>query len=224
MPRGYYPKRLYTIDLDEETLNQYRRQWYGKDLHFHPEKFPMITVKEFFDVDKKFAVEIGCGDGRFLCALAKREPEVCFLGIEALKKLTNLAASNAAKENLFNVRFLQADLRFIAKRFLTESVDVFYLHFPPPFESEGNLKRLTYSKEMLLHINRALKIGGRFSFITDDEMAFDYVQEEVKQIESFLIVPSTDYHFETEAELKSTYHKRWEKKGRMIHRAEFEKK
>lgn len=223
MPRGYYPKRLYSIDIDEDTLNHYRQYWSGKELHFHPESFPPITVEAFFGVDKKFAIEIGCGDGQFLCALAKREPEVCFLGIEALKKLTNLAASNAANENLPNVRFLQADLRFIAKLFVTESVDTFYLHFPPPFESDGNLKRLTYSKEMLLHINRALKVGGRFSFITDDGKAFDYVCEEIKKIESFRIVSSKDYHFETETELKSTYHKRWEKKGRTIHRAEFEK-
>ena len=223
MPRGRYPKRLYLTNQDEEILERYRLVWRSKQLYFEPETFPPITVKEIFGVDKKLAIEIGCGDGEFLCAMAKRKSDICFLGIEVSRKPLELAVSNAAKDSLSNIRFLQADLRFVAPLFLPETVDVFYLHFPAPFSAKSKFNRQTYSGEILLHIHRALTFGGRLSFITDDETAFDYVCGEVKQIEGFQILSEEDYHIEIETELKSTYHKFWEKKGRAIHRTEFEK-
>lgn len=223
MPRGRYPKRLYLNNLDEKILERYRLLWRSKQLYFEPETFPPITVKELFGVDKKLVIEIGCGDGEFLCKLARRESDICFLGIEVSRKPIELAVSNVVKDSLSNIRFLQADLRFVAPLFLPETVDVFYLHFPAPFSMKSKFKRQTYSKEILLHIHRALTIGGRLSFITDDETAFEYVCEEVKQIEGFRVVSAEDYHLEIEPELKSTYHKFWEKKGRVIYRTEFEK-
>lgn len=223
MPRGRYPKRLYSKDLDEETLNRYRLWWSSKELYFQPESFPPLAVKELFGTDKKLVIEIGCGDGHFLCYLAKREKDVCFLGIEVSRKPLELAVSNALKDELSNIRFLLADLRFVAPLFLPETVNNFYLHFPAPFSMKSKFKRQTYSAEILQHINRALITGGKLSFITDDETAFDFVCEEVKQFENFRVVHSEGYHLEIETEMKSTYHKFWEKKGRTIHRAEFEK-
>jgi tRNA (guanine-N7-)-methyltransferase len=223
MPRGRYPKRIYSTESDEKALNHYRIWWQSKQLHFHPECFPPITVEEFFGVDKKFAIEIGCGDGHFLCALAKRESDVCFLGIDASRKLLELAVSNAVKGLLSNIRFLQADFRFVAPLFLPETVNNFYMHFPAPFNAKSQFKRQTYSKEILSHISKALITSGRLSFITDDETVFDFVCDEMKRIENFRLVCKEDYHLEIEAELKSTYHKFWEKKGRAIHRMEFEK-
>ena len=223
MPRGRYPKRIYSTDIDENALSHYRIWWQSKQLYFQPESFPPITVKEFFGVDKKFAIEIGCGDGQFLCAIAKRESDICFLGIDASRKPLELAVANAAKESLTNIRFLQADFRFVAPLLLPETVNAFYLHFPAPFNAKSKFKRQTYSKEILSHINRALVTKGRLSFVTDDETAFDFVCDEMKVIESFRAVCEEDYHLEIEAELKSTYHKVWEKKGRTIHRIEFEK-
>ncbi len=223
MPRGRYPKRLYSIEIDREVSAHYKLCWESKPLYFQPETFPPVTVKELFGVDKKFAIEIGCGDGQFLCALAMRESDFCFLGIEAIGKLSDVAVSNAAKESLSNIRFLRADLRLVAPLFLPETVDNFYLHFPAPFSSKRELNRQTYSKEILLHIHRALVVGGRLSFITDDESAFDFVRKEAKEIEGFRAVEAKDYQLILEDDLKSTYHKFWERKGRTIYRTEFEK-
>lgn len=223
MPRGRYPKRLYSIDIDQETLRRYKLDWQNKELYSHPEKFAPVTVKELFGVDKKFAIEIGCGDGQFLCTLAKRERNICFLGIEAIGKLSDIAVSNAAKDSLPNIRFLRADLRLIAPLFLSETVNDFYLHFPAPFSSKRELNRQTYSKEILLHVHRALVVGGRLSFITDDKPAFDFVSKEAREIEGFHRVDEKDYQLVLEDDLKSTYHKYWERKGRAIYRTEFEK-
>ena len=184
MPRGRYPKRLYSIELNEDILNQYKRRWITKELYFQPESFPPITVKEFFSVDKKFAIEIGCGDGHFSCALARRNREICFLGIDSSRKLLELAASNAAEDSLSNIRFLQADFRFVAPLLLPETINTFYLHFPAPFTTNRKQTKQTYSKEILSHINRALVVGGRLSFITDDGIVYDFVCEEIEQIKS----------------------------------------
>ena len=84
-----------------------------------PESFrgsPIIELSspiERLDLEKLFGrnaplhVDLGCGDGSFLCALALRMPERNFLGIERLVGRVRAAARKAA--TIGNVRLLRME-------------------------------------------------------------------------------------------------------------------
>ncbi len=90
-----------------------------------PESFrgsPLIEVDSLIDrldLEKTFGrqaplhVDLGCGDGSFLCALAQRMPEKNFLGIERLLGRIRSATRKAAK--IANVRLLRMESSYAGK-------------------------------------------------------------------------------------------------------------
>ncbi len=93
-----------------------------------PERFrgsPLIEVDsliERLDLEKTFGrqvplhVDLGCGDGSFLCALAQRMPEKNFLGIERLLGRIRSATRKAAK--IANVRLLRMESSYAVRYLL----------------------------------------------------------------------------------------------------------
>ena len=120
-------------------------------------------------------VDLGCGDGSFLCALAQRLPDRDFLGIDKLagrvEKTTRKAAS------LGNVRVLNVEIAY-AVRFLLppESVETFYLFFPDPWPKRRHHRRRLVTTEFLNSIQRALAAAGSFHIATDQLDYFRQIQ------------------------------------------------
>src|ERR1700741_496106 len=96
------------------------------------------SLNHGFDLEKIFGrkaplhVDLGCGDGSFLCALAHRLPDKNFLGIERLTGRIRSSARRAA--SLDNVRLLQMESFYAVRHLLPAgSVETFYLLFPDPW-------------------------------------------------------------------------------------------
>src|SRR5207245_629106 len=83
--------------------------------------FSQFSLTNWLDPEKVFGrkaplhVDLGCGDGSFLCALAQRLPNKNFFGIERLSYRVRAAARKAGSLN--NVRLLQIESSY-AVRFL----------------------------------------------------------------------------------------------------------
>ena len=132
-----------------------------------------------FDLPKIFGriaplqVDLGCGDGSFLCALAKSTPEKTFLGIERLSGRVRRACRKAA--NLENVRVLLAETSYAVRYLLPEaSVEVFYLLFPDPWPKRRHQRRRVLTLEFLQSIYRSLEPNGLLHIATDQ---LDYFQQ-----------------------------------------------
>jgi tRNA (guanine-N7-)-methyltransferase len=141
------------------------------------------SLVDRLDLEKAFGrraplhVDLGCGDGSFLRALAPKMPEKNFLGIERLLGRSNSAARKA--NNIGNVRILRME-SFYAVRYLLPpaSVETFYLLFPDPWPKRRHQRRRIVTEDFLGAISDALAPNGTLRIATDQ---LDYF-EQMKQI------------------------------------------
>ena len=107
-------------------------------------------------------VELGMGDGRVLGALAARDPETVYIGIEIDKKSCQEAKALIHLQNAFVVEGSFAD---IVPRFPDESVDGFIAILPDPaFIDE---KKEESWKPFYRQIYAKLKRPGAFRLVTE---------------------------------------------------------
>jgi len=223
MARGQYLTRLSARPLDPETAGRYRMWWPSRELYERPDEFPPLTAEALFGADAPLVLEIGCGAGEFLCALAARDAAAYHLGVDTARKPLDHAAASAAEAGLSNVRFLQADMKLLAPLLAPASLASVFIHFPVPFSVSRQRKHQTYSPFIFEHLHRALLPGGRVSLLTDDREVSVQVARHVRRDGRFRLVPPEGWRFTFEDALKSSYHRRWERRGRPIFRHEVER-
>ena len=91
-----------------------------------------LDLVQLFGRSAPLHVDLGCGDGSFLCEMAQQLSNSNFLGIERLTKRVEKVRRKA--EKIENVRVLRADTLFAVRDLLPESsVGTFYLLFPDPW-------------------------------------------------------------------------------------------
>jgi tRNA (guanine-N7-)-methyltransferase len=157
--------------------------------------FGLITlesVTDCLDVEKIFRrkaplhVDLGCGDGSFLCTIAQRMPGKNFLGIERLPSRVRSSVRKAAA--LDNVRLLRIE-SFYAVRYLlpVESVETFYLLFPDPWPKRRHHPRRIVTPDFFSSIQSALQKNGRLYVATDDIDYFGKIQEIAESNPGFAI-------------------------------------
>src|ERR1700760_1119987 len=115
-----------------------------------------LEVAEFFGRSAPLHVDLGCGDGSFLCEMAQLFPKINFLGIERLTKRVEKVRRKA--EKIENVRVLRADTLFAVRYLLPESsVETFYLFFPDPWPKRRHQFRRIFTRDFLKAIAVALE-------------------------------------------------------------------
>ena len=135
-----------------------------------------LDVKRIFGRDAALHVDLGCGDGSFLCVLAQRMPEKNFLGIERLLGRFRSAAVKAAK--IRNVRVLRMESSYMVRYLLPpRSVETFYLLFPDPWPKRRHWRRRIVTPDLLKAISRALVHGGTLLIATDHLSYFEKIKE-----------------------------------------------
>ena len=145
-----------------------------------------LDLEKVFGRKAPLHVDLGCGDGSFLCALAQRLPDKNFLEIERLSGRVRSAARKAA--SLDNVRLLQME-SFYAVRYLlpAESVETFYLLFPDPWPKRRHHRRRIVTPDFLKSIHAALEHNGAIYIATDYLDYFRKIRETAEAIPGFAI-------------------------------------
>jgi tRNA (guanine-N7-)-methyltransferase len=131
-------------------------------------------------------VDLGCGDGSFLCELARRFPEKNLLGID---KLAGRVAKTSRKAfDLENVRVLNVEISYAVRYLLPEeSVDTFYLFFPDPWPKRRHHRRRLVTPNFLDAIERALISGGSFHIATDQLDYFEQIRRTIRNHSGFAL-------------------------------------
>ncbi|MCL2157988.1 MAG: tRNA (guanosine(46)-N7)-methyltransferase TrmB [Oscillospiraceae bacterium] len=130
--------------------------------------------QSMFEKDKAVHLEIGCGKGDFICAMAKKCPELNFVAVEKITDVIVTAVEKAKGENLPNVRFFIADAKTLADFFEGQSISRIYLNFSDPWHKRYQQgKRL--SSAQFLEIYKKILIGdGEIILKTDNKDFFDF--------------------------------------------------
>jgi len=182
------------------------------------ELIPESYVKPL-DLEKAFGrsapleVDLGCGDGAFLVAMAERHPERDFLGIERMRGRVEKVCGKAA--NIGNVRVLHLETSYAVRHLLPESaVETFYLLFPDPWPKRRHQRRRVATSEFLDAIHRALGRHGVLHVATDDRNYFGQIQRVAQTDPRFARIDSSTHDF-----LPATrFQKRFEEHGAPIYR------
>jgi tRNA (guanine-N7-)-methyltransferase len=123
-------------------------------------------------------VDLGCGDGSFLCELAQGNPDTNFLGIERLSGRVAKVCRKAAP--LKNVRVIHCDSSYAVSTLLPEkSVKIFYLLFPDPWPKRRHHRRRIMTTEFLESIHRVLELNGILRIATDHREYFQQIERVV---------------------------------------------
>jgi tRNA (guanine-N7-)-methyltransferase len=147
-----------------------------------------VEVAELFGRSAPLHVDLGCGDGSFLCEMAQQFPKTNFLGIERLTKRVEKVRRKA--EKIENVRVLRADSLFAVRYLLPESsVEAFYLSFPDPWPKRRHQLRRIFTRDFLDAIAVALKQHGVLRVATDQLDYFQQVERISRDHLQFLVVP-----------------------------------
>jgi tRNA (guanine-N7-)-methyltransferase len=145
-----------------------------------------LDLKKIFGRKAPLHVDLGCGDGSFLCALAQRMPEKNFLGIERLLDRIRTSARKAA--TLDNVRLLRVESSYAVRYLLPAgSVETFYLLFPDPWPKRRHHRRRIVTPDFLGSIHSALKESGALYVATDDLNYLEKIREIAKSNPGFAI-------------------------------------
>ena len=82
---------------------------------------------------KEMYAEIGCGKGRFILELAKRNPDKFFIGFEKIADVIVLAMEKVKEAELQNVVFVCDDAERLLDIFEESELDGMYLNFSDPW-------------------------------------------------------------------------------------------
>jgi tRNA (guanine-N7-)-methyltransferase len=147
-----------------------------------------LNLAELFGRNAPLRVDLGCGDGFFLCEMARRFPKRNFLGIERLTKRAEKVRRKA--EKIENVRVLRADTLFAVRYLLPESsVEAFYLLFPDPWPKRRHQFRRIFTRDFLDAIAVALEKHGILRVATDQLDYFHQIERLSRAHLQFQVVP-----------------------------------
>lgn len=126
-------------------------------------------------------IEIGMGKGQFIVEMAKRHPDVNYIGIERYSSvlLRALQKMDALEEKPDNLKFMCIDAKEITEIFGPEEIDRIYLNFSDPWPKDRHAKRRLPSKEFLKLYDQILKKDGQLEFKTDNRGLFDFAVSEL---------------------------------------------
>ncbi|MBN1891958.1 MAG: tRNA (guanosine(46)-N7)-methyltransferase TrmB [Clostridiales bacterium] len=124
--------------------------------------------------DAALHLELGCGKGRFAIESARRNPDVCFIGLEKEESVILAAIEAACEEGLTNVFFLCADAVLLKNYFDPGEIDRIYINFCDPWSRKNKPKRRLTYREYLETYKFLLRPNGDIHFKTDDTRLFEF--------------------------------------------------
>jgi len=140
-----------------------------------------INLRAHFNNNAPIHVEIGCGKGRFITEMARRNPNINYLAIEREPAILAAAARRGllvSQESPLSLAFLLLDVTELAGRIVPGQISRLYLNFSDPWPDKKKWAKRRLTHENFLKTYEALGIPEVF-FKTDNRSLFEF------SIESF---------------------------------------
>lgn len=138
---------------------------------------PVGDLRAGFERHAGLVVEIGCGNGEALCAMARREPELNFVGIEVHEPGVGRLLRCLHEHDLGNVRVAVHDAVEVLAEQPGEALDQLRVYFPDPWPKKRHHKRRLVSAAFAAEATRLLRPGGLLHLATDWEPYAEWMHE-----------------------------------------------
>ncbi len=193
--------------ISESALPQLRGRW-----------------SEVFQRPAPVHIEIGMGKGQFLLELARRNPQINYVGIERyssvlvhpVRKMNELDLAGAP---LTNVILLRMDAEQLTDIFAPGEVEHIYLNFSDPWPKDRHAKRRLPGRVFLGRYAQVLAPGGCVEFKTDNRSLFDFALEETKEAGWVIDAYTYDLHHDSsmnEGNIMTEYEAKFSAQGNPI--------
>ncbi len=130
--------------------------------------------RRFFGNDHPIVLELGCGKGDYTLALARRNPDTNYIGIDIKGARLWRGAKTALEEPLPNVAFLRTHIELLDRAFGPGEVDEIWITFPDPQIKFKRTKHRMTNLDFLERYSRFLAPDGRIHLKTDSEFMHGY--------------------------------------------------
>ena len=173
---------------------------------------------EVFQNDHPIHIEVGMGKGQFIIEMARRNPEVNYIGIEKYSSVSVRAVEKLEDFEQDNLRLIRMDAENIEEVFDKDEVDRIYLNFSDPWPKDRHAKRRLTSTRFLERYDNILTPEGRVMFKTDNKDLFDFSLEQVEEAGWILENHTYDLHHSeyNEGNVMTEYEEKFSAKGNPI--------
>jgi len=138
-----------------------------------------------FSNNNPIHIEIGMGKGDFIINMAKKYPNINFIGIEKFDSVL-VRAIEKVDEDIPNLRFIRMDATDIENVFYKE-IDTIYLNFSDPWPKNRHEHRRLTSEKFLKRYDSLFSNDKKIIMKTDNRKLFE-----------FSITSFTDYNYKIE--------------------------
>lgn len=128
--------------------------------------------KSLFKNNNPIHLEIGMGKGDFIIGMAKKYPDINFIGIEKYDSVI-VRALDKIDLDIPNLKLIRMDATSIEKVFSKE-IDTLYLNFSDPWPKNRHEDRRLTSPKFLNRYENIFKVKKHIIMKTDNRNLFEY--------------------------------------------------
>ncbi len=195
-----------------------------KDVHCLSYEDKSIDFKKIFPDSGKHFLEIGFGMGDVTHAIAEKNPQNAYIGIEVHSPGVGKLLSEIDKKGLKNLKVIEHDaVEVITNMIADESLDGIHIFFPDPWQKTKHYKRRLIQPDFTRLIATKIKPGGYLYAVSDWE---DYAQQilQVFSEEEMLENKFSDWAEPIEWRTETKFERKGLKKNHLIREVFFKRK
>ncbi|WP_158839488.1 tRNA (guanosine(46)-N7)-methyltransferase TrmB [Polaribacter sp. L3A8] len=128
----------------------------------------------FFGNNNPIVVELGCGKGEYTIALARKNPNKNYIGIDIKGARFWRGAKTAIEENLPNVAFVRTQIELVDFIFAENEVSEIWITFPDPQIKFQRTKHRMTNSSFMKKYHHILNEDGIMNLKTDSEFMHGY--------------------------------------------------
>jgi len=128
----------------------------------------------FFGNNNPIVVELGCGKGEYTIALAQKNPNKNYIGIDIKGARFWRGAKTAIEENLPNVAFVRTQIELVDFIFAENEVSEIWITFPDPQIKFQRTKHRMTNSSFMKKYHHILNEEGIMNLKTDSEFMHGY--------------------------------------------------
>lgn len=196
------------LAIHPEMVIQNPEQWKGR-------------WQERFGNDNPIHIEIGSGKGQFVSGMAKKNPNINYIGIEIQESVLVVALEKALAADVPNLQLLHVNGGQVTDYFEKGEVNQIYLNFSDPWPKKRHAKRRLTHESFLVGYEQVLPPFGELHFKTDNRGLFEYSLASFSQFGLILKQVWLDLHkVDFPENVMTEYEEKFSAKGHPIYRVE----
>lgn len=179
--------------------------------------------RDVFKNDHPIVVELGCGRGEYTVGLAKKYPDVNFIGVDIKGARIWKGAKESKEAGMSNVAFLRTQIELIEGCFGEGEIDEIWITFPDPQIKFKRMKHRMLNPTFLNRYQKVLKPEGVVHLKSDSEFLHGYLHGVLQILDYPVYEAYHDIHEQLVQEpdhllftIQTYYEKIWLKQGKAI--------